>query len=189
MFASARTFARAVNITAAPRSSVTTTTRAAAGDVWMPGSARPKYLDGSAPGYVCVCSFASFVFFFWFVTRRGSMGFGRPSRLFATPGSIESNRIDSILRSYDDDDGDGDDGCSFGCASSVRPSVRVSAYPRTRPTKTRQSRGRLEINPRYAPDSVFEIAFTHLWVNSMKSWGTPLERVDGFAQCLGETRD
>jgi len=54
MFASARTFTRAVNITAAPapRSSVTTTTRAAAGDVWMPGSARPKYLDGSAPGCV-----------------------------------------------------------------------------------------------------------------------------------------
>ena len=53
MFASARAFARAVNVTtAAPRSSVTTTTRAAAGDVWMPGSARPKYLDGSAPGCV-----------------------------------------------------------------------------------------------------------------------------------------
>ena len=55
MFASARTFARAVHV-ASPRprssSTTTTTTRAAAGDVWMPGSARPKYLDGTAPGCV-----------------------------------------------------------------------------------------------------------------------------------------
>jgi hypothetical protein len=74
MFATARTFARAVHVASSPRprssSTVSTTTRAAANDVWMPGSARPKYLDGTAPGcvraiqrstisrcLVCVCVF------------------------------------------------------------------------------------------------------------------------------------
>ena len=56
MFATARTFARAVHVASTPRprssSTVSTTTRAAANDVWMPGSARPKYLDGTAPGCV-----------------------------------------------------------------------------------------------------------------------------------------
>jgi hypothetical protein len=58
MFTTARTFSTAV------RTATTTTTtttkssrgalcvRAAAEDTWMPGSARPAYLNGSTPGYV-----------------------------------------------------------------------------------------------------------------------------------------
>ena len=137
MFASARTFTRAVNITAAPRSSVTTTTttRAAAGDVWMPGSARPKYRDGSAPGCVFVpstsTSIFSFVCFSRVVIRRG-LG---DSSLFA-----QLDQSKSSLRSIHLFISFGVRRRAFGSSGvSVRASpVRVSAYPsdrRIRPTK------------------------------------------------------
>ena len=138
MFASARAFTRAVNITAAPRSSVTTTTRAAAGDVWMPGSARPKYLDGSAPGYV---SFVRLLCVFFLVCDSSGFDGGSVVRHGFLLHLDQSNRIESMMiHSFgDDDDDDGDDdGCSFGCASSpVRPCIRPSVYPTDETTKTR----------------------------------------------------
>ena len=140
MFASARAFTRAVNITAAPRSSVTTTTtRAAAGDVWMPGSARPKYLDGSSPG--CVRLFASSCFFFWFVTRQSG---------FVLLHLDRSNRIESMMMIH-----------SFGRTTTTtvtvttgvhsgarrHPSVYPSVYPCTRvPDRRRRATQRMTRN-------------------------------------------
>jgi len=197
MFASARTFARAVHV-ASPRprssSTTTTTTRAAAGDVWMPGSARPKYLDGTAPGcvraiqrstisrcLVCVCVF--------FLNRdssvstreegvdtfgRRSIGIGdrvvgwmsRSSRMFDRAGS---DRVKNRRRRVDEHSTSRRRGRRW-TTTGVR--VRRSSRPVTRTNE--RTDGWMDARSKIRVDSVFEVC---LWVNSVRSrWAQRRDR-------------